>query len=150
MAGQHQRVVGQRQDDVAQAAGHRLAAAAGQVGAPDRAGEQHVAGQQVAPSPASAALVGDGRQGEHHRPLGVPGRVQRRATLRPARSRTVPVGEVDHVVRLAPGRPASELLLQHGHAARRPAGERVLQAVAVVAVDVGGDRRAPPQTGVTE
>ena len=52
-----------------------------------------------------------------------------------------PADQLDDVRRLGPGRPASELLLQHGQQAAVHRRERVLQAVPVVAVDVCGQAR---------
>ena len=62
-------------------------------------------------------------------------------TLEAGQVEQVLVGEGHDVLGLAPGRAGAELLLEHGDQGGVQQRERVLQAVAVVAVEVGGDRR---------
>ena len=136
MTGKHQGLVGQGEHLLSQRSQHRGMVATGQVGAPDAAGEQHVTGQDrgrralgVTPGP-----VGDAGQPEHHRALGVPGGV---------RDGHGQAGELDDlgmddgadVVRLAPGRRPPELGAEHVHELGVERCERVLQAVAVCAVN---------------
>jgi hypothetical protein len=88
VAGQHPRLVRQRQADPGQAVHHGGGVAARQVGPPDRSGEQQVAGEH------------DGRVGvEDDRPRGVPGRVVDR-DLQAGQVQHGPVGQFPDVVRL--------------------------------------------------
>ncbi len=128
---------GQGQDDVAQGALHRGVVAAGEVGAPDRAGEQHVAGDDRPVEPlAGGQPVGDDVEREHRRPLGVPGGVEH-LEGQPRQLEALTVDDLDDPLRLAPRGPLPELGLEHRQGARVHRAERVVEAVAVVGVDVG-------------
>ncbi len=129
MTGQHDDVVGQGQDLVAQAPEHGRVVAAGQVGATDRPREQQVAGEHHLRH--VVALV---RRPERHRSLGVPRGVVDDEP-QPGQLQLLGVGQLLDVVGLGPLVAAAEQ-----HLGRLPghAGHRVGQQVPVGGVDPGG------------
>ena len=136
VAGEHERGVGQRQHDVAQGALHRRVVATGQVGAADGPGEEHVTADHGAVQPLLGRQPrGHGVEPEHDRALGVPGRVQH-LHLEPGEVQHLAVGDLDDPLGLAPRGALPELLLQHLEQAGHDVVQRVVQAVAVVGVDV--------------
>ena len=127
--GQHHDVVGQGEHLGAQGLEHRGVVAAGQVGAPDRAGEEQVAGEHHL-----GDVVGLVRRTEGDRALGVARRVvdgDREA----GQLEALPVGELGDVVGL------DELVApaeQHRGGLAGDAGHRVGEQVTVGGVDPGG------------
>ena len=139
--GQHDDVVGERQDLVGQAAQHRRVVAAGQVGAADGAGEEEVAGEHQLRD-----VLLRVRRAERHRALGVAGGV----VDDEPQAGQLELGEVRqlaHVVGLGPRVVAAE---QHLGGLGAHPGHRVAEQVAVAGVDPGGrvvgagDRRDAP------
>ena len=131
VAGQHDGVVGQREDLVPQAGQHPGHAAARQVGAADRAGEEHVTGE--------AELFGlPGRAGagqpEQHRPAGMARGVVD-GDLQAGQRQRRPVGQLRDVVGLGVRQPAAE---QRGEVHRERLG-RVGQQLPVLRVHVRRD-----------
>ncbi len=131
VAGQHDGVVGQREDLVAQAGEHGRHAPARQVGAADRPGEEDVTGEaQLVGLPARPGA----RQPEQHRPAGMARGVVD-GDLQAGEREGGAVGQLRHVLRLGVAQPAAEERCQVG----REALGRVGQHLPVIGVHVGGD-----------
>ncbi len=127
---EHDDVVGEREHLVTQAAQHRRMVTPGEVGAPDRALEQQVAGEHQLRDRGLTGLLAV-RRAEGHRSLGVAGRVVD-GELQTGQLEGLQVGELGDVVGLG------ELVLpaeQHACGVGRHAGHRVGEQMTVARVD---------------